>query len=298
MKDLAKILAYFAALILLGALLAPLLFWAGNAVAGSGSLTFLSEVPFEKFFRRAVLVAAILLLWPAILWIGAGGRADLGLQPDPYWLRHLLTGFLVAGVAVAIMAGIYIATDFYHWKDKLSWGQLPKIVFGAFAVAALEEGLFRGAIFGLLRKSLRPFTALFFVTAIFAILHFLKAENDTGVVRVEWYSGFTLVPGLFGAFEEPMLLLAGFTTIFTLGWVLGLATLKTRALWMSIGFHAGVVFVKMSFSKFTKRDAVHLPWVGPELQIGLVPVVVLALAGVFVWWVLENENRRGSRQHP
>ncbi len=88
-----------------------------------------------------------------------------------------------------------------------------------------------------------------------------------------------------------MLLLAGFTTIFTLGWVLGLATLSTRALWLSIGLHAGVVFVKMAFSKFTKRSAEYLPWVGQELQIGLVPVAVLSLAGVVVWWLLKYEDR-------
>ncbi len=51
-----------------------------------------------------------------------------------------------------------------------------------------------------------------------------------------------------------------------------------RSLWMSIGLHAGVVFVKMSFAVLSKRRETHLPWIGRELQIGLVPVGILLLA--------------------
>jgi membrane protease YdiL (CAAX protease family) len=91
-------------------------------------------------------------------------------------------------------------------------------------------------------------------------------------------------------------LLAGFTTIFALGWVLGYATLRTRSLWMAIGLHAGVVFVKMTFSKFTKRELEYPPWIGSELQIGLVPLAVLALCGVSVWlWLNYADHRNRTR---
>jgi membrane protease YdiL (CAAX protease family) len=158
-------------------------------------------------------------------------------------------------------------------------------------VGLLEEALFRGAIFGLFRRSLPPLMALFCVTFIFAAVHFLKPLDSFSVPQVTWLSGFTLLPHLFHQFGEPMTLLAGFTTIFTLGWVVGAATLRTRSLWLGIGFHAGLVFVKMSFSKFTKRDAEYLPWVGEKLEIGLVPVAALALCGVLVWLWLKYVDR-------
>jgi hypothetical protein len=87
-----------------------------------------------------------------------------------------------------------------------------------------------------------------------------------------------MIPHVFHKFSEPMLLLGEFTTIFVLALMLGDVTVRTRSLWMAIGLHAGIVFAKMSFSKFTKREEAYLPWVGEELQIGLVSVGVLLIA--------------------
>ena len=290
MKEVARIIAYFAGVVLLGALLAPWLFWAGNAVAARGVFTFLGEVPFQRFFNRAILVAAVVLLWPTVKSLRIGGWRDLGLQPDARWRSHLLAGFAIGGLLVGMMAVAYTQFGFYEWRSRLPWGALPPLLFSAFTVALIEECLFRGAIFGLFRRTLRPFTALFWVTALFSILHFLKPDEDFKIAQVGWLSGFTLLPHSFHQFAEPMTLLAGFTTLFTLGWVLGYATLRTRSLWLSIGLHAGIVFVKMSFSKLTRREEMLLPWVGNELQIGLVPVAVLALGGGLVWLWLRHEN--------
>ena len=290
MKDVARIIAYFAGVVLLGALLAPPLFWAGNAVASRGVLTFLGEVPFQRYFNRAILIAAVVLLWPAVRSLRIGGWRDFGLQPDARWRSHALVGFAIGGALVAGMAVAYTRCGFYEWRSRLPWGALPPLLLSALTVAVIEECLFRGALFGLFRRSLRPHAALLWVTALFAILHFLKPDEGFKIAQVGWLSGFTLLPHSFHQFAEPMTLLAGFTTLFTLGWVLGYATLRTRSLWMSIGLHAGVVFVKMSFSKLTRREGIALPWVGNELQIGLVPVAVLAFGGVLVWLWLRHEN--------
>jgi membrane protease YdiL (CAAX protease family) len=290
LRELAKIIAYLVAVVLLGALLAPLLYWAGHSLADGGTFRFLGEVSFQRYFNRAVLLAALVLLWPAVRSLRIVGSRELGLEPDVRWRRHLGGGLLIGAGLVAMMALICVALGFYRWKGDLPWGRLPSLALSAAVVALLEECLFRGGIFGLFRRTLRPFTALFWVTAIFAIVHFLKPDEEFVVQEVNWLSGFALLPRVFHQFAEPMSVLAGFTTIFVLGWVLGYATLRTRSLWLAIGFHAGVVFVKMSFAKFTKREAISLPWVGPELQIGLVPVGVLALGGVLVWFWLRHED--------
>jgi len=123
------------------------------------------------------------------------------------------------------------------------------------------------------------------------------ALADGELVRngaLAWLSGFVLIPHAFHQFAETQTLLAGFTTLFALGWLCGDARLRTRSLWMSIGLHVGVVFVKMSFSVLSKRREVHLPWTGRELQIGLVPVGILLLGWVVVVLYTRWEKRKSA----
>ena len=292
MRPAAILLAYFVAVIVLGALLAPPLYWAGQALAAHGMLTFLAGTEFQKFFNRAVLVAAVALLWPTVRALQLRSFRELGLIPDERRWQHAATGLCLAAIVVAAMALVYVSFDIYRWKKgDLPWGKVPWLFLSAVVVGVIEEALFRGAILGLFRRTLRPFAALFCVTAIFAAVHFLKPDEDFKITHVGWLSGFELLPHVFHQFTDPMTVLASFTTIFVLGWVCGYATLRTQSLWMAIGLHAGVVFVKMTFSKFTKRREELLPWIGDELQIGLVPVAVLVLLGVLVWLWLNYVDR-------
>jgi uncharacterized protein len=290
LKDLAKFLVYLAAVITLGALLAPPLYWAAQALAEHGIFRSLAAFKFEKFFDRAALLAAFALLWPAILWLRIKGWRDLGLEPDARWRQHWVAGFAIAAAIVAAMAFGYVESGVYRLRPAAPWGKLPLIALSAVTVGFLEEALFRGAILGLLRRTLRPYAALFWVTTLFAIVHFLKPDDTFDPRPIGWLSGFALVPHVFHQFAEPMDLLAGFSTLFALGWLCGEAALRTRSLWMSIGLHTGVVFVKMSFAALSKRRETHLPWIGPELQIGLVPVALFLVAWIIVILYLAREN--------
>jgi uncharacterized protein len=290
LKDLAKFLIYLAAVIALGALLAPPLYWMAQALARHGIFGSLAAFKFQKFFDRAALVAAFALLWPAIRWLRIKGWRDLGLEPDAHWLRHWAAGFTIAGLIVAAMALAYLKFGVYRLHPAPPWGKLPLIALSAVTVGFIEEALFRGAILGLLRRTLRPSAALFWTTALFAIVHFLKPDENFDPQPIGWLSGFELVPHVFHQFADPMTFLAGFGTLFALGWLCGEAALRTRSLWMSAGLHTGVVFVKMSFAAISSRRETHLPWIGPELQIGFVPVALFLLAWIIVILYLAREN--------
>jgi membrane protease YdiL (CAAX protease family) len=270
----------------LGALLAPPLYWAGQAVASRGVLQFLAETDFQKFFNRGVLIAAVALLWPTVRWLQIGNVRELGLERDRRWWKRFTAGFLIAGALVLALGITYVSMEIYRWKKTdLPWDKLPTIMLSAIVVALLEEGLFRGGILGLFRRSLPARAAVFWTSMIFAAVHFLKPDDEVKVAQVGWLTGFEMIPHTLHQFSEPLLLLGGFTTIFVLALLLGDVTVRTRSLWMAIGLHAGVVFAKMSFSKFTKRKEEYLPWVGDELQIGLVPVAVLLIVWLLcrVW---------------
>jgi membrane protease YdiL (CAAX protease family) len=296
LKDLGKILLYFLAVILLGALIAPPLYWWGQAVAARGFLRFLAETEFQKFFNRAMLVTAAALLWPTIRWLRIDGISAFGLQPDPQWRSRLIAGFLIMGLCVAVLATAYMLGEVYRWKRTLPWGKIPPLFLTAAVVAGIEEALFRAGILGLFRRTMRTGPAIVVTSAIFAAVHFLKPDDSVQITRVDWGSGFALVPHVFHQFAEPMTLLAGFTTIFVLGLMLADVTVRTRSLWMAIGLHAGVVFVKMSFSKLTKHNGARLPWIGEEFQLGLVPILAL-LAGWFAarFWLKHCDARNLSQ---
>ena len=113
MKDLAKIFGYLAAVIVLGALLAPPLYWAAQALAGHGVFPALAGFKFQKFFNRAALISAVLLLWPVVRWLRIGGWRDLGVEPDPHWrMKGGLLGVAISniGITAAFTAGFGLWT--------------------------------------------------------------------------------------------------------------------------------------------------------------------------------------------
>ena len=127
--------------------------------------------------------------------------------------------------------------------------------------------------------------ALWWTSGLFALVHFLKPDPAVRVPEVGWLSGFALVPHSFHQFAEPLLFVGGFGTLLTLGLVLGVALRRTGSLWMSIGFHGGLVLAKGVFLKAFGQVAELPPWAGPQLQVGLAPVCALVLAGGALWWL-------------
>ena len=297
MKEIRKILLYLIGTVLLGALLAPWLFWLAKWGAARTQWSFLVGADFAQIFDRAVLIAAVVLLWPTFRSLHIRGTAQLGIERDPHRWRNFRIGLTTGIVCMAAYGGLLLWLEVYRLKTSLPWTALIKIAFSAVTVAFLEEWLFRGVILGLFRRTLLDLPAVFCVSALFSIIHFVKppsAEN----VQIDWLTGFLVLPSCFEKFADPMLLAAGFSTLFLLGWVLGWATLRTRALWLPIGLHAGLVFAKFSFSKLTKRSIDEtMPWLGGDIIVGLGALTVVATAWLVaaLWMNYADSRARKAR---
>ena len=293
MNELRKIVLFLVGTTLLGALLAPWLFWGGRWLAAQGIVPFLAEPDFPQYFDRAVLVAAVALLWPTIRSLRITSRVELGIHPDPRWWQNLTVGFLAGCICMAAFGLLLLKLGVYKMKGEPPWGQLAKIAVSAFTVGMLEEWLFRGAFFGLFRRAMSQWPALVCVSTIYSILHFVKPPGmDLPPEQVDWLTGLRVLPSCFVKFSDPALLAAGFTTLFLLGWMLGCAVLRTRALWLGIGLHAGLVFAKMGFSKLTKRKIKDtMPWIGEDMIVGLGAITVLLLAWAVIATWLQYGNR-------
>ena len=256
----------------------------------------LRKYSFQKYFNRSLLLSAIVLLWPVARWLGVSGKVNPTLEPDRQWKEHLFKGIFLGAGVMALLSVLYLKMGFYVLKSPVSSKILGIAAASAVSVGLLEEWLFRGVIAGLFLRSLPTRAALLWTSGIFAVVHFLKPNPAISMPEVSAWTGFALVPHMFHQFTQPLLFVAGFTTLFVFGWILGIAALRTRALWMSIGIHAGLVFIKAIFSKVATRQSESLPWVGPELQIGLVPVALLLVAFGLVWFWTAPLSRGKSIQ--
>lgn len=299
-------IAYLAATVLLGAALAPVLFKTGMAVAdmivqfrllGHRPLAWLhkvaSESGFQRYFNRAVLVAAILGLWP-VLWALRMRRSDFGLRKDSFAVRHVAIGFLLAA-GLLLQLGLGLATlEVFRVKGNFELASvLKQAAITATGVAVLEEVLFRGMLTGLLARSMGPRAVLVTVAVLFAGLHFLKPPGSLELAReaVGHGTGFWLAGQILATFADASMLLAEFATLLMVGLLLGYARWRTGALWLPMGLHAGWVFGVITFrGVFSGSAAVkagsHLPWIGDNLKTGLLPLAVLLVTGaLLLWWL-------------
>ncbi len=297
--DALKLALYVAAVLAGGALLSPWLVAGGRwllSVAGGAPdsvweplLVEIRKADFARYFSRASQICTVLLLWPLIRWTGISRGLFPGWQPWQAGLRHYLLGFaLAAGLLLALGAAFYQA-GVYKLRPEPGWAGLAAPLSAALGAGVLEELFFRGAILGLLLRSMRPLPALLATSSLFAFVHFLKPPESwhLPLETVDWTSGWQALGAILGAFQDTDFLLAEFATLFAVGWALGLARLRTGRLWASMGLHGGWVFGLKYFSGLTLgtkalRAGDYLPWIGVNLKIGLAPLAVIVLTG----WLL------------
>ena len=275
MKDAARLLLYLAGVVLLGALAAPPLFWFGQFLTAHRILPSLARFDFESYFHRALLIGALLLLWPLLRALRIRRWRDLGLEKNQRAAADVFVGFAIATIPLLCCGAELIALHIYSLRHAFLWHKMSAVLVAASLVPIVEELFFRGFILGLLLRSCSRVFALLFTSALFSIIHFLKAPDlTTPNDVVNWSSGFVSIAHSFSQFSDPLLLAAGFLTLFAIGCILADARLQTQSLWLPIGLHAGWIFASGTFSKVAHRELLALPWTGKDLLVGIVPLII------------------------
>ena len=281
MKDVIKLAAYFIATVVIGAVLAPVLFWSAQSLAAHGIFPFLARYDFETFFHRALLVAAVLLFWPLLRVSHVQSLADLGLAPNSRWGRDLCAGFVVSAVPLLLCGILLIALHIYAFRHSFAWARFGKMLAASITVPFIEEVFFRGIVLGLLLRTGRRYMAILAVSAIFAGVHFLKAPERTSEI-VTWASGFNSIAHAFDGIGEPMMVASALATLFFIGWILADARVLTSSLWLPIGLHAGWIFGSGAFSRLARQQALGFPWIGKNMLVGIIPLGVAALTWIIM----------------
>ena len=161
-------------------------------------------------------------------------------------------------------------------------------------VAVLEETIFRGALFGALRKAYRWTTALVISSAVYALLHFF--ERPSALTEVGWASGFELLPRMARGFVDVHSVMPGFFNLTLAGVILGLAYQRFGNLYFSIGLHAGWIFWLKSYSFLTRPTATANTWLWGTRKLvdGWLALVVLLLVLLLVSRLTSPQTKSSS----
>ncbi|HEY8899482.1 MAG TPA: CPBP family intramembrane glutamic endopeptidase [Chthoniobacterales bacterium] len=291
MNPLAKLFLYVAAVVLLAALLSPPIYWALHPL--------METVPFRRFFSRTALIVALALLWPVLRWMHVRRFSELGLERNARAWVHLRAGLALVAGPLALLAVFYLTADIWRIREEILWKKIPAVVATAAVVPVLEEFLFRGVLLGLAVRSFGRGVGVIGISLVFAAVHFIDSRYD--VTDVTWGSGFDVLSHAFSNSGGAVLALSGGVSLFVLGVIFALATLRTRSLWLAIGLHAGCIFGQQILSvfakfRFGKDPMAWMPWAGPNVvhgmvPTGLVPLAALLVIGGLVWWYLAREPR-------
>jgi len=299
-RDLLLITGYVGCVLLFGAVFSPPLFFAAQKWIAASPEGLVAEIighrAFPAYFNRVALVGALVGLWPLFRVMRISKPEVIGRYPSQGWYKLFGSGFFLATCLLLLMGVAFIYLGAYKMKTEPRWTDAFSPILSALAVSGLEEFLFRGAILGILCRSLGARSGLFWTTLLFAVVHFLKPPADESIANadVTWTSGFWVISQLFRGFGSVEYFVEEFLTLAAVGFVLGWVRLRTESLWGCIGLHAGWVFGLKYFGGLknnTKdlRNGEWIPWIGENLKIGLAPLLVVLLTGVLmVFW---HQNR-------
>jgi CAAX protease family protein len=282
MRSLRALVIYILVVFVGGALLAPWLYWLARTFAHS--FPKIAAEPFNRFVDRSLLILALAGLWPLLRALGVTSWREAGLvRPQGQW-KKLTGGLLLGFFSLAVVAGMAIVCGSRIFNRAETAHDVVTILFkaigAAIIVAVLEEILFRGGVFGGLRKFFYWPLALVISSMIYALVHFLRRAEFTGAVT--WHSGLMLLPRMLDGFLDFHALVPGFFNLTLVGVLLGLAYQRTGNLYFSMGLHGGWVFWLKTYGAFTAAAPGAATWFWGTSKMVDGWVALLVLAGVLI----------------
>ncbi len=236
------------------------------------------DIPFPKLASRLWQLSMVGgVAW--VVWrLQLRGKTAWGYGlARPQFLRQLGLGTVLGIVTMLPVAAMVSGWELRTPRPGLDVARLVELFFSGaltgMAVGFLEETFYRGLLLGALLAPLvgpslaspsdsaqlagarlhpnnaaswQLAVAIVASSALFASLHFL-ARSKLDPAAVQWDSGLNLLQQSFRHFAHPMGMVDSFLALTAVGVLLSLARLWTGSIALSVGLHAGWVWVmKMS----------------------------------------------------
>jgi membrane protease YdiL (CAAX protease family) len=295
----------------IGCLCAPPVF---NAVLAAGrrwpALSGWRDTLFKSVFNRCLLVSLLVFLYPVLRLGGILHPRNWGFIRHPGAGRRLGVGLLIGIGSLSAIWLIGWLPGAYGWGPEepvssLLWQSLLFIP-GAILVGVIEEALFRGLLFGLLRRAVGLWGGAILASVVFSAVHFAAPAPKLGVVYGHWYSGFRMLGSLFPVMTYEPWTWVMMAMLFTMGMTLCLVYQRYGDLYAAIGLHAGWVWAMRTGGLFLVRNGEQGLWLfGPSTVVaksGLALVMGLLFMVGAAWMVIRSRNEGTEEcrdlQHP
>lgn len=296
LQPIGWLLGYFAVVFLGAALLAPWLYTATQWLSARIELLQpLASQPFHRYVNRCLILLGAIGLWPLLRGLRLNAWQAVGFRrlSKESW-NHFGQGFLLGFISLALAAIGAVLAGARVWDQRTAW-EFAAHIAGALATAlvvgVLEELLFRGALFGALRKAMLWPAALIVSSAIYALLHFF--ERPAPPESVHWHTGLTVLVKMCRGFGDWEALVPGFLNLTLAGAILAFAYQRFGTLYFSIGLHAGWIFWLKSYGFMTDavKGADGWVWGSRKLTDGWAAMLLLCVVWLFVWVVRPRRSR-------
>ena len=204
--------------------------------------------PLGKLFTECLLAFALLYFIAFRRWMRSRVVESLNLRVSSV-LVHLVTGLAVGVLAISVIIAIFSVAGAKHYEPDFAAAMIWKALLAGLAVGVIEEIVFRGVVLQNLQADMEAFFAVVFASAFFAAMHFIQPlpsdilPNGAAPPFKEFHilNGFRLVPYQLSNFDQFGQIWPFFVGLFLIGAALSVAAIKTGALYLPIGIHAGFV---------------------------------------------------------
>jgi len=221
---------------------------------------------FGKVMRRILMLVTLIVFLVFRKSLRFGTLVSSAIKIKPGFLRQLLFGFLLAAVPLLIYYGLGLLTgawivhiDFIVYdrveSDLVVETVLDIVKYGFIGclIGFMEESFFRGYLLQSFQENMSVPKAVCVCSLIYSLLHFFKADVFVSTGFQPFVGFVTIVQFFKPMFFEFIKNLPAIIGLFLVGVVLSYAFIKTKSLYLSIGLHAGMVFMMKTDALFLVR---------------------------------------------
>ncbi len=206
----------------------------------------LTSFRFERILSRLVMILSLGAIFFARIRLR--DLEKYGLIFEKRSVRFLSEGFVIGFLTLALLTSLEILLGGRqinaNWEP--AWTVLLKTTeyfFASLLIGVTEEFFFRGFVYTQLKSKWSTAGSLVAANLIYAALHFFKGGRHPIPQHPTFMDSFKAMLHLADPLLHPLHLGPHLLGLFIFGCVLSYCFLKTRSLFLSIGIHAGSVFL-------------------------------------------------------